>query len=88
MVELTNIFESKDAITKMYLKDKLPTLNMKGGENMTKHIHKFKSLLEILLAREPVFDDEAMLSLLRSMLMSSLRQQPNLTIQALIIDLL
>jgi hypothetical protein len=47
---LANIFESKDAISKMCLKDKLPTLNIKGGENMTKHIHKFRSLLEILLA--------------------------------------
>jgi hypothetical protein len=63
-------------------------LNIKGGENMTKHIHKFRSLLEILLAWEPIFDDEVMLSLLRSMLTSSLRQWPNLTIQALIIDLL
>jgi hypothetical protein len=35
---LANIFESKDAISKMYLKDKLPTLNMKGGENMTKQV--------------------------------------------------
>jgi hypothetical protein len=65
------MFESKDAITKMYFKNKLQTLKMKEGDNMTKHIHKFISLLEQLsLARTPFFNDEAMFSLLEIMLMS------------------
>jgi hypothetical protein len=40
-LELIQIFESKDAVTKMFLKGKLQTLKMKEGENVTKHIHKF-----------------------------------------------
>ncbi len=39
-LELIQIFESKDAVTKMFLKGKLQTLKMKEG-NVTKHIHKF-----------------------------------------------
>jgi hypothetical protein len=39
--ELTNLFEAQDAITKMYLRDKLATLKMKENESMTKHIHAF-----------------------------------------------
>lgn len=56
----------------MYFKNKLQTLKkMKEGDNMTKHIHKFTSLLEQLsLARTPIFNDEAVLSLLKSMPMS------------------
>jgi hypothetical protein len=58
---------------------------MKEGDNMTKHIHKFTSVLEQLsLARTPVSNDEVMSSLLKSMPMSykkiinSLKRQPNL----------
>lgn len=41
---------------------------MKKGENMTKHINKFISLHEQLsLVGALVFNDEMMLSLLRSM---------------------
>ena len=36
--ELIKIFESQDALTKMYLKDKLHTLKMKENDNVTKHI--------------------------------------------------
>jgi hypothetical protein len=44
---------------------------MKEGKNMTKHIHKFRSLIEQLsLARAPIVDDEAMLSLIKNMPMS------------------
>jgi len=65
------MFESKDAITKMCLKNKLQTSKMKEGDNMTKHMHKFTSLLEQLsLARTPISIDEAMSSLLKSMPMS------------------
>ncbi len=41
---------------------------MKEGENVTKHIHKFRSLLQQLTATGAlVQDDEAVLSLMRSM---------------------
>ncbi len=39
-LELIQIFESKDVVTKVFLKDKLQTIKMKKGENVTKHIHK------------------------------------------------
>jgi hypothetical protein len=39
--ELTKLFEAQDAITKMYLHDKLATLKMKENENMIKHIRAF-----------------------------------------------
>jgi replication initiation and membrane attachment protein DnaB len=79
----------------MYLKNKLQTLKMKEGDNMTKHIHKFTSLLEQLsLVRTLVSNDEAMFSLLKSMpmsykkIISSFKQQPNLIVQALITNIL
>lgn len=94
-VKLTIMFESKDAITKMCLKNKLQTSKMKEGDNMTKHMHKFTSLLEQLsLARTPISIDEAMSSLLKSMPMSykkiinSLKRWPNLIVQALITNIL
>ncbi len=65
---------------------------MKEGKNMTKHIHKFRSLIEQLsLARAPIVDDEAMLSLIKNMPMSfrsfisSLWKHQNLALHALII---
>jgi hypothetical protein len=79
----------------MYFKNKLQTLKMKEGDNMTKHIHKFTSLLEQLsLARTPNSNDEMVFSLLKSMpmsykkIISSFKQQPNLIVQALITNIL
>ncbi len=41
---------------------------MREGDNVTKHIHNFRSLLEELsVACAHVSDDEAILSLMRSM---------------------
>jgi hypothetical protein len=70
-LELIQIFELKGAVTKMFLKDKLQTLKMKEGENMTKHIHKFLYLLQqFTIARALVQGDKAILSFMRSMLTS------------------
>jgi hypothetical protein len=44
--ELIRLFETQDAITKMYLHDKLATLKMRENESMIKHIHAFRSLLK------------------------------------------
>jgi hypothetical protein len=52
----------------MFLKDKLQTLKMKEGENVTKRIHKFQSLLYQLNATGALVQDvRAALSLMRSM---------------------
>ncbi len=90
-LELIQIFESKDEVTKMFLKDKLQTLKMKEGKNVTKHIHKFRSLLQQLAATgATVQGTQAVLSLMRSMptsyrlFISSFQRQPNLTLQSLI----
>jgi hypothetical protein len=40
------VLESKDVITKTYLKNKFLTLKMKEGDNMRKHINKSRSFLE------------------------------------------
>jgi len=71
----------------MFLKKKLQTLKMKESENVTKHIHKFWSLLQqLIVAGTLVQDYEAVLSLMKSMptsyrlFISSFRQQFNLAI--------
>ena len=67
-ITLTSVFESQDVITKMHLKDKLHTLKMKENESIIKHIHKFKSCLEQLLAAGiTIQDDEAIITLMRSL---------------------
>lgn len=48
--ELERLFESQDAVTKMYLKDRLYTLKMRDNDSVTKHIHTFRAHLEQLLA--------------------------------------
>ncbi len=91
-LELNRLFESLDAL---FLNYKMQTLKNEEGDNVTKHIHNFKSLLEELIAAcARVLDDEAIFSLMRSMpfsfhnLISSMQRAPNLTLQSLIIDLL
>jgi hypothetical protein len=68
---------------------------MREGDNVTKHIHNFRSLLEELsVACAHVSNDETILSLMRSMpfsfhnLISSTQRVPNLTLQSIIVDLL
>jgi hypothetical protein len=74
-LELIQIFESKNEVTKMFLKDKLQTLKMKEGENVTKHIHKFGSVLQQLTATGAIVQgNEAILSLMRS---TSVNPVPN-----------
>ena len=79
--KLIRLFESQDAVTKMYLKDKLHTLKMRENDSVTKHIHVFRAHLEQLFAAgAAVPDDEAVLTLMRSippsyrMFISSLRR--------------
>ena len=86
--ELSRIFESQDAVTKMHLKDKLHTLKMKESDSVTKHVHLFRSYLENLAATGcPIADEEAILALMRSLppsyriFISSLRRQPSITLQ-------
>jgi hypothetical protein len=93
-LELNRLFESLDAFTKMFLNYKMQTLKMREGDNVTKHIHNFKSLLEQLSVTSAPISDEAILSLMRNMplsfhnLISSMQRVPNLTLQSLITDLL
>jgi len=68
---------------------------MKDNDNVIKHIHTFRALLEQLsIIKSLVVDDEAILSLMRSMLIgyktfiNSMKQEPNLTLSSLIIDLI
>ncbi len=91
-LELNRLFESLDAL---FLNDKMQTLKMREGDNVTKHIHNFRSLLEELsVACAHVSNVEAIISLMRSMplsyhnLISSMQRVPNLTLQSIIIDLL
>jgi hypothetical protein len=94
-VELIRLFESQDLLTKMYIKDELSTLKMWESDGVTKHIHIFQSHLDQLLVASTIVPDvEVILVLMRSMppsyrmFISSLRRQPNLTLQYLIIDLI
>ena len=79
----------------MYLKDKRHTLKMKESDSVCKHINTFRAYLQQLPATSSqVPDDEAIFTLMRSMLptykmiISSMRRQPNLPLQSLIIDLI
>jgi len=82
-------------MTKMYLKDKLYTLKMRENDSVTKHIHTFRAHLEqLLVAGSAVPDDEAILTLMRSLppsyksFINSLRRQLGITLQSLITDLI
>jgi hypothetical protein len=64
------LFECQNAITKIYLKDKLHTLN--ANENMTKYIHLFHAFIEQLwIASVPIPNDEVVFSLMWNMPQSS-----------------
>jgi len=89
------LFESLDAFTKMFLNDKMQTLKMREGDNVTKHIHNFRSLLKQLsVVGALVSNDEVILSLMKSLpfsfhyLISSMQRVPNLTLQSLVTNLL
>lgn len=93
--ELLRLFQSQDPITKMYIMDTISSIKMKEGEQLMKHIQKFRTLLEQLNALgAPMGDEEAILNLMRSLptsyriVIRSLRRQPNLTLQTLITELL
>jgi hypothetical protein len=45
----------------------LTTLKMKVNENVTKHVHNFKSLLEqLFIAKNPMKDEEMMFTLMQN----------------------
>ncbi len=68
MLKIITLYESKDAITKMYLRNKLQTLKMGENEVVTKHIHTFKSLLEqLFVVRSLVAYEDVVLSLMGNM---------------------
>jgi hypothetical protein len=79
----------------MYLNDKFHTLKMRESVSVTKHVHLFQTNLhQLTVVGATVLDDETIICLMRSMppsyrtFISSLRRQPNLTLQSLIIDLI
>ncbi len=43
--KLTRLYESKDEMTKMYLRDKLQTFKMKENENTTKHLNLIRKII-------------------------------------------
>jgi hypothetical protein len=52
------LFEVHDSATKIYLMELLTTLKMKVNENVKKHVHNFKSLLEqLFIAKNPMKDE-------------------------------
>jgi hypothetical protein len=52
----------------MYLMELLTTLKMKVNENVTKHVHNFKSLLkQLFIAKNPMKDEEIMFVLMQNM---------------------
>jgi hypothetical protein len=68
---------------------------MRESVSVTKHVHLFQTNLhQLIVVGAIVPDDETIICLMRSMprsyrtFISSLRRQPNLTLQSLIIDLI
>jgi hypothetical protein len=79
----------------MYLKGKFHTLKMRGSDSVAKHVHLFRTNLhQLTIIGATVLNDETIICLMRSVppsfrtFISSLRRQPNLTLQSLIIDLI
>ena len=69
--ELCRLYEAHDSITKMYLQEQLFTLKMKSDDNMTKHLHAFRALLDQLSTTgSPMSDEDSVLSLMQSMPLS------------------
>ncbi len=67
ILKIIRLYEAKDVITKMYLRNKLQTLKMGENEFVTKHIHTFRSLLEQLFVVRSLVVDEDVLSLMGNM---------------------
>jgi hypothetical protein len=62
---LDEIFESKDVATKMFFKYKLHIIKMIENDNVIKHIHTFKALLEQLsITRSLATNDETIISMM------------------------
>jgi hypothetical protein len=62
------LFEVHDLVTKMYLMKQLTMLKMKENENVTKHVHNFKSLLKQLsIVGNPMKEEDVVLTLMQNM---------------------
>ena len=69
--ELCQLFELQDSVTKMYLREQQMILKMKDNESMIRHLHTFRILLDQLSAAgSPMSDEDVVLALVRSMLLS------------------
>jgi hypothetical protein len=89
--ELCKLYEAKDVVITMHLKDRLQSLKMGEYNSVTKHIHLFQVILKQLVSLgSPIDDDDAILSLMRSMpnsykhFLSTLKRQMGLNLQFLI----
>jgi len=84
----------KMSFFRMYLQDKLQSLKMRDTDNVTKHVHTFCSILEPASIESLVDEEDAILSLMKSMpsvykpYLTTLKRQQGLTLQGLIVDLL
>jgi len=90
MMRFFRLFEVHDSMTKIYLMELLTTLKMKVNENVTKHVHNFKSLLkQLFITKNPMKDEKIMFALMQNMppsyesFLISVRSQ-TLTLQTLI----
>jgi len=88
------MYETKDVVFRMYLRDKLQSLKMRGIDSVIKHVQTFCSILEQLASIGSFVDEEdAILSLMKSMpsgykpYLTTLRKQQGLSLQGLIVDL-
>lgn len=89
--QLCDMYETKDVVSRMYLRDKLQSLKMRETKSLTKHLHTYRSILEQLASIGSRVDKEdAIFSLMRSMpsgykpYLTTLRRQQGLSLQGLI----
>jgi hypothetical protein len=67
-VELCKLYEAKDVVITMHLKDKLQSLKMRESDSVTKHVHLFQVIFKQLVSPgSPIDDDDAILSLIHNM---------------------
>ena len=55
---LENMYETKNAQTKIFLMQKLMNLKLKEGQSIAEHLNDFKGMIAQLLVVDLSFDDE------------------------------
>jgi len=61
-VAITNFYDAHDFVTKMHLKNKLPTFKIKEGIIIIKLIHSFQDLLDQFSSiGGPMFNEEVVI---------------------------